>query len=60
MAFGIIACVLPQGGAMVTTMDVSLSVLHSILPFLHEKQNRLKRVFLKNVLQIQKEWYCLL
>lgn len=44
IAFGVIACVLPQGGAMVTTMDVSLTCIKPVA-FLHEKQNLLKRAF---------------
>lgn len=27
MAFGVIACILPQGGAVVTTTDVSLTCI---------------------------------
>lgn len=43
-AFGVIACTLPQGGAMVTTMDVSLSVLHSSLSCMKTK-TYLKELF---------------
>lgn len=58
MAFGVIAYVLPQGGAMVTTTDVSLRILHSSLSCMKNK------TYLKELLQKcatnPKEWYCLL
>ena len=44
IAFGVIACVLPQGGAMVTTMDVFLICIKQVR-FVDEKQSILNRAF---------------